>query len=290
MKKLVALILASACFAQAETIDVPCGQTRTVESGRKFSGDVLVKTGGGELDLSGATLANAGLEIREGSVRLKAGTARTVTGRFVKFKVTKTRPAGRSAPEYGGSGPQYSEFRLFKDGKPVPFPKGTKVLGPTGLSEGPDKAIDGNLQTKYYNSHSVPLQLDLGCDVSFDAYSYATANDAIGRDPSDWVVSVGVANGSSIAWQDVGTISGFSAPRERFKDVGKKFPVALCDVVPFNYPVKVCGKGRLVLQGASETLEKVSGSGLIMLEGSSVSISSSPTFTGSVAGGKVTYR
>ena len=73
MKKIALFLAAAACLAQAETIDVPAGQTRTVEPGRRFAGDVLVKTGAGELDLTGAVLANAGLEVRAGSVRLRGG-------------------------------------------------------------------------------------------------------------------------------------------------------------------------------------------------------------------------
>lgn len=289
MKRLVVALFASACMAQAETVDVPSGQTRAVDAGRVLTGGVLVKTGGGALDLTGAVLSNAGLEIREGSVRMAAGAARTATGRFVKFTVTKTRPASRA--DHAGSGPQYSEFRLFKDGKQVPYPEGTKAIaGPVGNCEGPDKAVDGNLNTKYYNPEGVPLVLDLGRAVSFDAYSYATANDAIGRDPADWVVSVGEEKGGSIAWQDVGSISNYSAPRERLRDVGEKFPVALRDVVPYDYPVTVCGKGRLVLAGASETLEKANGSGLIVLENSSLGFAPGTEFTGSVCGGNVTYR
>lgn len=281
--------MASACFAQAEVIDVPCGQTRGVDAGRMFTGGVLVKTGGGVLDLTGAVLGNAGLEIREGSVRMAAGVAHTATGRFVKFTVTKTRPASKA--DHGGSGPQYSEFHIFKDGKPVPFPAGTKAIdGPVGTAEGPDKAIDGNVKTKYYNPQGVPLVLDLGRTVSFDAYSYATANDAIGRDPADWVVSVGEIKDGAIAWQDVGSISNYSAPKQRLAEIGTTFPVALRDVVPCDYAVTVGGKGRLVLVGVNETLEKASGCGLIVLEDSSVAFAPGTAFAGSVSGGNVTYR
>ena len=289
MKRLIAVLLLAACSAQAETIDVPCGQTRGVEAGRKFTDGVLVKTGGGVLDLTGAVLGNAGLEIRDGSVRMAAGAAHTATGRFIRFTVTKTRPASKA--DHGGTGPQYSEFHLFKDGKPVPFPNGTKAIaGPVGTAEGPEKAIDGNVNTKYYNTQGVPLVLDLGRAVSFDAYSYATANDAIGRDPTDWVVSVGEMRNGSIAWQDVGSISNYSAPKKRLAEIGTTFPVALCDVVPFDCPVTVCGQGRLVLVGVNETLENVRGCGLIVLEDSSVAFAPGTAFTGSVSGGNVTYR
>ena len=66
--------------------------------------------------------------------------------------------------------------------------------------------------------------------------------------------------------------------------------VALRDVVPCDYPVTVCGKGRLVLVGVNETLEKASGCGLIVLEDSSVAFAPGTAFTGSVSGGNVTYR
>ena len=286
MKTVAAILLAAACAVQAEVIDVPFGQTRKVEPGRRFTGDVLVKTGAGELDLTGAELANAGLEIRAGSVRLTGGTARTVSTRFVKFDVSKTRPARKGPPEYADSGAQYSEFRLYRDGKVVPFPEGTKAIdGPVGSAEGPDKAIDGNVRTKFY--HGGPLVLDIGREVSFDAYSFVTANDAIGRDPMGWTLSAGMLSGGRMLWQAVGSVSNFTAPKERFAEAGRQFPVAMCDVVPFNYPVTVCGKGRLVLADADESLERVEGNGLILLERSTLSLSPYAKFAGSVCGGDV---
>ena len=285
MKVLVAVLVAAACLAQAETIDVPAGQTRKVEPGRRFTGDVLVKVGAGELDLTGAALANAGLEIREGSVRLKGGGSCTVTTRFVQFKVFKTRPGKKGPPEYADSGSQFSEFRLYLGGKLVPFPEGARAItGPVGSREGPDKGIDGNVKTKcYYN----PLVVDLGREVAFDAYSFVTANDAIARDPASWAVSAGVADGSQVLWQEVGSVADFAAPKERFAEVGRTFPVSMRDVVPVNYPVTVCGKGRLVLADVDEFLERVEGNGLIQLERATVAFPPKTTFAGSVCGGDV---
>ncbi len=287
--KIIAMVLAAAaCLAQAETIDVQAGQTRKVEPGRRFAGDVLVKTGAGELDLTGASFANAGLEIREGSVRLTGGGSCTVSSRFVQFKVSKTRPGKKGPPEYADSGSQFSEFRLYLGGKPVPFPEGTKAIaGPVGSREGPDKGIDGNVKTKCYYA---PLVIDLGREVAFDAYSFVTANDAIARDPASWTVSAGLADGSQVLWQEVGSVADFAAPKERFAEVGRLFPVSLRDVVPVNYPVKVCGKGRLVLAEVNESLERVEGDGLIVLERATVSFAPRAAFAGSVCGGDVTYQ
>ena len=288
MKKIALLVAVAACLAQAETIDVPAGQKRTVEPGRRFTGDVLVKTGSGELDLTGASLANVGLELREGSVRLTGGGSCTVTTRFVQFKVSKTRPGKKGPPEYADSGSQFSEFRLYLGGKPVPFPEGARAItGSVGSREGPDKGIDGNVKTKcYYN----PLVVDLGREVAFDAYSFVTANDAIARDPASWTVSAGVADGSQVLWQEVGSVADFAAPKERFAEAGRLFPVSLRDVVPVNYPVKVCGAGRLVLADVNESLERVEGDGLIVLERATVSFAPRAAFAGSVCGGDVTYQ
>ena len=112
MKRLCFAVAAICLGAGAETISVPAGKTMTVAPGRRFAGDVLVKEGEGTLDLTGATLANAGLDIREGAVRFAAGASAAVTARFLRFDVRKTRPGKKGPPEYGGSGSQFSEFRL----------------------------------------------------------------------------------------------------------------------------------------------------------------------------------
>ena len=65
----------------------------------------------------------------------------------------------------------------------------------------------------------------------------------------------------------------------------------LRDAVPLNYPVKVCGKGRLVLRGVNETLERVTGTGHIVLEGASLDIGPDAAFAGTVSGnGAVVYK
>lgn len=282
MKKLLIALAACALGVQAETIDVPAGTVKKIEAGRRFEGGVLVKTGAGTLDLTGAVLANQGLEIQAGAVRFAGGADGTVTARFVKFDVTKTRPAKSAPPEYGNSGSQFSEFRLFLGGKMLPMPAGARALNDGGGREDFGKGIDNDLTTKCYRN---PLVVDLGKDVTFDAYSYATANDAIGRDPYCWTVAAGVADGSIIHWLGLGSVSNYEAPKERNKDIGKTFPVSLKDLIPVNYPVKVCGKGTLVLADATETLEKLSGNGLVRLEGNaSLAVGKDACFAGSVAG------
>ena len=134
------------------------------------------------------------------------------------------------------------------------------------------------------------LVVDIGREVTFDAYSFVTANDAIARDPAGWSVSAGTADGSRVKWQTVGTVADFTAPKARFAEAGRLFPLSLCDVGPADYPVAVCGKGRLVLSNVNEMLERVDGNGLIELDGATVTFAPCAAFAGSVCGGNVTYR
>ena len=279
------LVIAAASLslmAGAETISVPAGKTVKMEPGRRFEGGVLVKEGEGVLDLTGAVLANDGLDIRAGAVKFAAGASSAVTARFLRFDVRETRPGKKGPPEYGGSGSQFSEFRLYRGGKALPMPKGAKAMnGNPSMREGPQKALDGDLKTKCYFN---PMIVDLGEEVTFDGYSFVTANDAIGRDPRSWTLTAGTEVDGDMSWSGIGSVQGFEAPKERFTEAGKIFPVALNDVLPMNYPVTVRAKGRLVLSGATETLENCTGSGLILLEDATVEFSPQASFSGSVSG------
>lgn len=277
-----AFAAAVVCSLSAETITVPAGET--VRPEKAITGDVLVKEGAGTLDLSGVVLKNQGLKIADGAVLFSAKRERaptTVTARNLRWTITGTRPNA----QYSGSGPQFSEFRLFFKGQPVAIPAGTTSSSVNHAAhEGVDKGFDGDLHTKCYQS--APFILHFPCEVTFDAYSFATANDAIGRDPASWTVEAGFATAAGIQWAPIGSVQGFEAPKARFAEAGKVFPVSVSDVVPAGYPVVVRAAGRLVLRGANEMLEAVSGDGLVQLEGgASVSFGADCAFTGTVCGG-----
>ncbi len=287
MKKLMVAggaLAVFACMGAAPTaISVPAGETVKVEAGCQFKGGVLVKTGAGTLDLSAAVLRNEGLEIREGAVLFASGGSAVVSCRYLRWNVTKTRPAKSAPPEYGNTGSQFSEFRLFRGGKMLPRPAHATAICASDWAESPKKGIDGDLKTKCYAN---PFVADFGEEVTFDGYSFATANDAIGRDPASWTVEAGFATAAGIQWAPIGSVQGFEAPKARFAEAGKVFPVSVSDVVPAGYPVVVRAAGRLVLRGANEMLEAVSGDGLVQLEGgASVSFGADCAFTGTVCGG-----
>ena len=287
MKKLMVAggaLAVFACMGAAPTaIFVPAGETVKVGAGCQFKGGVLVKTGAGTLDLSAAVLRNEGLEIREGAVLFASGGSSVVSCRYLRWNVTKTRPAKSAPPEYGNTGSQFSEFRLFRGGKMLPRPAHATAICANDWAESPKKGIDGDLKTKCYAN---PFVADFGEEVTFDGYSFATANDAIGRDPASWTVEAGFATAAGIQWAPIGSVLGFEAPKARFAEAGKVFPVSVSDVVPAGYPVVVRAAGRLVLRGANEMLEAVSGDGLVQLEGgASVSFGADCAFTGTVCGG-----
>ena len=166
---------------------------------------------------------------------------------------------------------------------PLPRPAHATAICASDWSESPKKGIDGDLKTKCYAN---PFVADFGEEVTFDGYSFATANDAIGRDPASWTVEAGFATAAGIQWAPIGSVQGFEAPKARFAEAGKVFPVSVSDVVPAGYPVVVRAAGRLVLRGANEMLEAVSGDGLVQLEGgASVSFGADCAFTGTVCGG-----
>jgi len=275
----------------AETIDVPAGKTVTPPEGTVYQGGTLVKTGEGTLDLSNVALKNAGLEIRGGAVRF-ADSAKecSVEARHVRFSVSATRPNA----QYSNSGWQISEFNVAKGGKVIPNPSGTKGTwnGDEGGGEGPAKAVDGDVKTKYYTNdiHGI-LEIDFVRPVAFDGYTFTTANDAIGRDPRDFALAVGGNDARPDGWTVVSTVGGFNCTADRFKNAGKIFPLRCRDKIPCGYPVSVRGKGRLVLSELTETLEAVSGDGLVVVEGGTLSISDGAQFTGSVTGpGSVSWR
>ena len=286
---LIERVAAVAAFAAAHalcavTIDVPAGKTVVPPEGTVYEGAPIVKTGAGTLDLSNAALKNAGLEIREGAVRFSA-EAKSIRAeaRHLRFSVSATRPKAYLSD----TGWQISEFNVTKDCKIIPCPPGTKGTwnGDPGGGEGPAKAVDGDVKTKYY-THDIRgvLEIDFGRPVAFDGYTFTTANDANGRDPRNFTLESGGCGEHPTGWTQISGVCGFTCNNARHANAGKIFPLASMDKIPNGYPVTVRGKGRLVLSGLTESLEAISGDGLVEVEGGSISITPGAKFTGSVVG------
>lgn len=293
MKTLLSFFLLGVSLVSAEEITVPAGEVRTFPVGHTFKGDVLIKKGLGTLDLSGVALLNQGLEIQEGDVLIAATGASQITASAVRFTVQKSRPGKGGAPEFANSGSQISEFQLYRTKKIIPLPAGSTATSRTpddASREGAPMAIDGRVDTKWYGAYNQPLQINLAAPVTMDGYSFATANDAIGRDPFCWLVEAGSFRNGKMVWTTIDTQQNYAAPVARRKPVGTVFPVRIKDVIPYEYPLTVGPKGKLILKGATEVAESVAGCGVIELRGSSLRFLESAPFTGTVFGdGTVQY-
>ena len=175
--------------------------------------------------------------------------AETVKARYVRLTVTASRPAPAQPPFYGGRSWQICDWTLLRGGKSLGW-DGAKVLGPdNGLvrGEGPAQCLDGNVLTKFHGAYGVPLVVDLGKDVEFDAYTFTTGNDAPGRDPYNWTLDAGVPSGGSITWKRVGWENGFLAPDGRRTVVTPAFKL---DSRPGNTCVSIMPMGDSITWGA----------------------------------------
>jgi len=114
---------------------------------------------------------------------------------------------------------QLSEF-VFKNGGAVVDNSGVIVTNPDGESpgnEGPANLIDENTATKWLGGFNAApiggLVFEFPSAVTIDAYSFATANDADGRDPVSWTLE-GSENGAD--WTLIDTVDTFSTTPARF--------------------------------------------------------------------------
>jgi len=162
---------------------------------------------------------------------LCAGMARAevVGGRFVRVTVTASRPGVSGAPDYANRSWQICDLKLLSGGAELSW-QGAKVVSPgrgVCAGEGPEKCLDGDVQTKFHGEYKVPLVVDLGAERTFDAYTFVTGNDAFGRDPRDWTLDVGVPYGDEggVLWTRVDERIGVDLTRERRTVVKPAFVV-----------------------------------------------------------------
>jgi len=208
-----------------------------------------------------------------GATRIEDGTATVVSGvltKFVRFKPSVTRPEGAHV----NTGYQLSEFRLTLGGVDVPYPVGTLATSPgkTAGVEGPEKAIDGSVETKFYHNSASPLYplvLEFPTPVFFNGYAWYTANDATGRDAITWTVEIS-ADGTTWTVVDSQDYSADTSliTTTRYTLAGQ-WPVqgmqSAMNVFSDLSPTTVAAPGKLAVSGTSETVGSLSGDGAIEL-------------------------
>jgi autotransporter-associated beta strand protein len=280
--------------AQAATLTVGEGGASAFFSGRLTDGAsalTLAKIGAGAMTLSADAIAyTGGTRVEGGTLRLL--TAASVATRLLRFTPTMSRPGSAGDPQWANSGYQFSEFQVLLNGVAVSNPVGTTAwapFGPVTGGETPAKTVDGVLSSKWYTtSYENPLTIAFGQSVTFNSYRWATAGDAIGRDPIAWKLESGTAGADGTTnWFLIDTQTNYNPTTSRNTWIGTNFTVrsASNNVVPVNHPVTVAAGARLALTNLSETLEALAGSGAVVFEGSSsLTLTTSHAFTGIVSG------
>ncbi|MES2921652.1 MAG: hypothetical protein V4819_08900 [Verrucomicrobiota bacterium] len=126
---------------------------------------------------------------------------------FRYFRFVTTHPRDNPA---AASSIQISEFQFIRNGA-ILGTVGVTVANPGGNSpvgEGTGNLLDSNLTTKWLDFNKRELLFTFPAPVTIDAYTFATANDAPERDPSNWKF-LGSADG--IAWTLLDDIDGYAA-------------------------------------------------------------------------------
>lgn len=125
---------------------------------------------------------------------------------------------------------QMAELYLYdKDGNKLGWISGTTVNAPNqasySSSEGPEKIIDGNVNTKFcllnfniYTTSGMSILIEIPETIEFTSYSYVTANDAQERDPISWKLELSYDN---TTWFNLSEVSDASITNTRMKETQK---------------------------------------------------------------------
>ncbi|MBB5351981.1 hypothetical protein HNR46_002222 [Haloferula luteola] len=111
-----------------------------------------------------------------------AVSAITVEYQYYRFKPMKLRSSTAEV--------QLSEFQFYHDGVLVTGATVTDEGGSTPDNEGPEKAFDGSVDTKWLNRtfSAAGLIFNFGSPTAIDHYNYITGNDFTSRDPISWTL------------------------------------------------------------------------------------------------------
>ena len=279
-------IVNNGATAATLTIDDPESADNT------FSGDfaagtaplTVVKAGAGQLTLDGGTMKNAAWSFTRGTTSFLAAGA--VKAKYVRFRALASRPTG----SYTNTGIQFSEIRFLLDGEVVPFPAGSTATAPmpgANSGENATKILDGNLNSKWYagdNSlNGCVNTIEFAEQISFDAYQFATANDATGRDPYSWTIE---ASQDGESWTLVDTQTEVSLTEARRVWDDHVFSVkGRSNVFAAEMPITVGAEAKVVLSFVDETLENFTCAGeLGLADEAEVTLTGTSAITGSVTG------
>lgn len=137
---------------------------------------------------------------------------------WLRFTVLRTRG---SEARSGVRAKQISELTLW-DGADAVKLEGCQASTPGGHSpgnQGPEKAVDGSAETKWYGLGGAPLLLWLPRSVIADRFSFTTGDDMPDRDPVQWLLE---NSKDGVTWTIVHEQRfDFATPMERHTETDK---------------------------------------------------------------------
>lgn len=233
----------------------------------------LVKAGGGSMVTNRRLPGLLQLDGGEFTVRAKAAYE------HYRFKVDKV--SGTHANSM-----QISEFRLLDEDADVTRPYAGVVRADVGAAspvlEGPGKAVDGLLTTKFLDFNGNPsgdycdycwLQLDYAAPLAITHYNWATANDhynSIGdvwsRNPKNWRLQ-GSHDGTD--WDDLDIRTDFVEELESNSWCAVDFPVR------YNGGTSMSNTTVIVKSGASIAVTDRAVIGSLVMQGGQVKLQDS---------------
>lgn len=125
---------------------------------------------------------------------------------------------------------QMAELYLYdKDSNKLGWISGTTVNAPSqasySSSDGPEKIIDGNVNTKFcllnfniYTTSGMSIVIEIPETIDFTSYSYVTANDSSERDPISWKLELSYDN---TTWFNLSEVSDASITNTRRTETQK---------------------------------------------------------------------
>ncbi|MBC8125542.1 MAG: PQQ-dependent sugar dehydrogenase, partial [Gloeobacteraceae cyanobacterium ES-bin-144] len=145
------------------------------------------------------------------NLTVNVSTNTDVTYQWFRFTPTKLRNNATS------DSVQLAEFNLYLGSNEV---IGATATNPNRVgvpNEGPQYAVDQNVNTKWNDLNKGRLILQYPAPVTVDRYSFVTANDYPNRDPVSWTIE-GSADG--VAWTLLHTVTDNATTLNRFTDTG----------------------------------------------------------------------
>ena len=207
--------------------------------------------------LSSSVLTNVGQSV-SGSFGFYYDNSSVPVANYVNYQYYKFTPT--ALRDASASGFQISELDLRYNGVRVDY--STAIASNVGstnpAAELVVKAIDNLTTTKSYDHQRKPIVINFGTPTRVSDYTFATANDTIGRDPISWEFS---GSNDNSTWTTLDTKTSYPTTIERYTylnyfEVGRlnvaNFPAIESYAGNYRYyqftPIKLRGAGAAAVQ------------------------------------------